>query len=117
MSDAAYWKTAYEAMVGVINEKNREIDDLRQVTYTHRNGVTEPPTEDSEFYWFVGHELGKRVNLIGVFMVDDGYARSATDTEISLSSLRGSWWGPLDRPWLHIVDGELKSIDWDTIIR
>jgi hypothetical protein len=76
--------------------------------YSHRNGETEPPTQEGE-YWFRGRVLnrpvaqrvhvntwrfgdGREELLISNPFLDDG-------NEMEMNKCDGRWWGPIVPPW------------------
>jgi hypothetical protein len=80
------------------------------MSYSHRNGETEPPTERG-WYWFYGKHVNEKrkpvkqkCNLYVFggcteYRDPDGKYKIMTN----LSSLRGKWWGPLVPPWQETV--------------
>lgn len=72
------------------------------MTYTHRNGETEPPTEAGE-YWFIGEVYGKWLaEKVDVRLRGKGFGASTSEGSYEVSEFRGSrWWGPIIEipPW------------------
>lgn len=79
------------------------------MTYSHRNGETEPPTVEG-WYWFWGKHIGwvKRgdfPNRKDILHVDSvGNTRywkrgTAYPRGMPVTDVVGKWWGPLPEPW------------------
>lgn len=70
------------------------------MNFQHRNGETEPPTEEYAFYWYcnidwINHTKGPG----GIFLVCEGVALDANGNDTALENLPGQWWGPVTPPW------------------
>jgi hypothetical protein len=73
------------------------------MTYTHRNGETEPPTEPGR-YWFNGvvwssDRLGT-YNILGIVecLATMTY-NDVTGEALPSRDHAGQWWGPMTPPW------------------
>jgi hypothetical protein len=64
--------------------------------YSHRNGETEPPTEDG-WYWV---SSPPPVFREGTVLVVDGCVYDFQEDQFTLDELAGvQWWGPVTPPW------------------
>lgn len=74
------------------------------MTYLHRNGETEPPTE-AGWYWFVGRKRHhpRRVRWAGTIRLwwNAGELRTKVPvwSPCLVDDLVGQWWGPITPPW------------------
>lgn len=73
------------------------------MTYSHRNGETEPPTE-ADRYWFDGFRIkhnGNRAHIRDIVTTDDnGNVYNDVDGEMNpVATYEGRWWGPIVPPW------------------
>jgi hypothetical protein len=69
--------------------------------YAHRNGETEPPSEqaliDGGWYWFNDNREG---GGFGMFLLFGGYLLGYGPNDETLATdLDGRWWGPVIPPW------------------
>lgn len=93
-------ETVFRAVESTIVSYNKAIKDAvteTKITYSHRNGETEPPTIDEAWYWFDGG-LNDIEHPRGVLYIFDG-ATYADGEMWSISELKGRWWGPVTPPW------------------
>jgi hypothetical protein len=65
------------------------------MTYSHRNGETEPPTEDG-YYW-LRSVPGDLRRAIGITEILEGEPPEGLLTFEELAGVR--WWGPVTPPW------------------
>lgn len=71
------------------------------MTYSHRNGETEPPTVEG-YYWYVEDDdtPGKHNDSAGVaYMLHGGDCVGTFGRVRHTSQLPGKWWGPVIPPW------------------
>ncbi len=78
------------------------------MTYTHRNGSTDIPTEDGK-YWFVGvrvHPRGIHHAEADIVECRGGEINPYVDYTWPNPILwLGLWWGPLVSPWAELAKG------------
>jgi hypothetical protein len=73
------------------------------MTYTHRNGETEPP-QVAGWYWFTGVFAGNE-RYVGSVTVARSFAGnlcvigSSESISLELQFWAGQWWGPIVPPW------------------
>lgn len=73
------------------------------MSYSHRNGETEPPTMAGMFGF--RHSAGKRgwivdvVERHGKFERVMDYMDDDDDSTLSIEDFDGQWWGPITGPW------------------
>lgn len=88
---------AYD-FAGDVPRRNMPIGEYlrrHKPVYAHRNGETEPPTEQGN-YWFKG---------VLLFLDRPGREREETTLIVNVSSdfvldkYDGQWWGPIVPPW------------------
>lgn len=80
------------------------------MTYTHRNGETEPPEIYERDYWFLcGNKAdpddGPEDGLVYLSVEDENAIYDHLGHKYSLVGLAGRWWGPVTPPW----DAELNQ--------
>jgi hypothetical protein len=77
------------------------------MTYLHRNGETDPPTEPG-YYWFSFGWRNKTSDTVKGGLVASVYISAAnalavalmySDVRYSQDQLDGRWWGPVTPPW------------------
>ena len=73
--------------------------------YSHRNGETEPPTEEG-YYWSSDNDTDY---MSGVVQVSESYVFGSLSEfdKGYLELFKGQWWGPVTPPW----DDTEQSID------
>lgn len=77
--------------------------------YSHRNGETEPPTLNEEYFWFRFSNDESPIIVEGMFFMQIGYEddsifkNGVLDTGGEFKSFDelplGQWWGPVTPPW------------------
>lgn len=71
------------------------------MTYSHRNGETEPPTVKG-WYW-LRHLRGKTYvpGQPFVFLAKKKYGKVLfiVDFDMPVADIHGKWWGPVVPPW------------------
>lgn len=83
----------------------REAEGVNTPRYSHRNGEATPPSETSNYYWYLGdEESDEYCYTLGMVYVskeaEEIVAWGALGNETHRTSdMRGQWWGPVDPPW------------------
>lgn len=84
----------------------------KRMTYSHRNGETEPPTVEG-WYWFQGAITYRGMQdlpwwgLVAVPSYRGHVASMRPHTQsnilahVNLDETKGRWWGPIEPPWLQ----------------
>jgi hypothetical protein len=71
------------------------------VTYTHRNGETEPPTEEGWYFLTGARGVGFPAGTPLVHVAKKRYGKVCfvVDLNVPAADIAGQWWGPVTLPW------------------